>query len=381
MIPLPSTNKLSTLRPHCFRFQNSCPILLNGMDPRAIKEITRALVADLNRKFSVLINHDLLIQRYPIHSPVTKSFNNHIVVLGASNAKRLVPALLKNGFIVTDLSRPGWIATEENIDALIAEMSKMKIPLGFGVIMDLLGNATYWFEQFDGSAAMPFKEGYKYHFAGKITVCPLVNFKYILNLLSPIFLSAQPNLTVIFPPMPRHLDTPCCGNPTHSTNVREEGYAGGLLDKITGLRKVQKQFLLEKGVQNFWLVDGVAAIQGIPPTEKRGSNRDSLAEIVTEILPDGVHLTDRAYRNIAETTGKIFTALCAGNIGKKTGIDTVSDGASAKKETHFWRGFISPVGRPGSRLQPHHANFSVTSQRFNPNARPRGGRRPRNKKN
>jgi hypothetical protein len=199
MIPIPSTNKSSTLRPHCFRFLNSCPILLNGMDPRAIKEITRALVADLNRKFSVPINPDLLIQRDPIHSPVTKSFNNHIVVLGASNAKRLVPALQKHGFTVTDLSRPGWITTEENIDALIAEMRKLEFPLGFGVIMDLLGNATYRFEQFDGSAALPFKEGYKYHFAGKITVCPLANFKYILNLLSPIFLSAQPNLKVIFP--------------------------------------------------------------------------------------------------------------------------------------------------------------------------------------
>jgi hypothetical protein len=151
-----------------------------------------------------------------------------------------------------------------------------------------------------------------------------------------------------------------------------------LLDKITGLRKVQKQFLLEKGVQNFWLLDGVAAIQGIPPTEKWGSNKDSLGEIITEILPDGVHLTDRAYQNIAETTGKVFDALRAGNIGKKTGTDNVSDGASAEKESHFWRGFISPVGRPGSRPQPQHANFTVTCQKFNPYARPRGGRRPRN---
>jgi hypothetical protein len=122
------------------------------------------------------------------------------VVLGASNAKRLVPALVKNGFTVTDLSRPGWIATDDNIAALITELQKLDIPPGFGVVMDLLGNATYRFEQFDGSTAMPFKEGYKYHFAGKITVCPLANFKYILNLLSPIFLSAQSSLKIIFPP-------------------------------------------------------------------------------------------------------------------------------------------------------------------------------------
>jgi hypothetical protein len=172
---------------------------------------------------------------------------------------------------------------------------------------------------------MPFKEGYKYHFAGKITVCPLANFKYILNLLSPIFLSAQPSLKVIFPPMPRHLDTPCCGNPTHSTNVCDEGYDGGLLDKITGLRKTQKQFLLEKGVQNFWLLDGVAAIQGISPLEKRDPNRESLAEIITEISLDGVHLTDRAYRNIVDTVGKIFSSLYTGKIGRKLGAYNVSD--------------------------------------------------------
>jgi hypothetical protein len=178
--------------------------------------------------------------------------------------------------------------------------------------------------------------------------------------------------------MPRHLDTPCCGNPSHSTNVREEGYAGGLLDKITGLRKTQKQFLLEKGVQNFWLLDGVAAMQGISPPAKRGPNKDSLAEIITEISPDGVHLTDRAYRNIAATVKEIFSALCIGKIGKKLGACTVSDGAAAKKETHFWRGFISPVGRPGSRPANQHARFSITSQRFNPYVRPRGGRKMRN---
>jgi hypothetical protein len=238
--------------------------------------------------------------------------------------------------------------------------------------MDLLGNVAYRYEQFDGSTAMPYKEGYRYHFAGKVTVCPDTNFKFILNLLSPIFLSAQENLKIIFPPMPRHLDTTCCKNPSHCTNVRDEGYAVGLLEKITHLRKIQKVHLLEKGVKNFWLMDGIAALQGVAPPEKRGNNRESLPDLLTAIATDGVHLTDLSYRKIAGVVNSTLISLRDGKIGKVTPLASVSDAVPPKK-SHFWKGFISPVGSPGSGFQNKSANH-----RFHPYWRPKGGEKRRN---
>jgi hypothetical protein len=121
------------------------------------------------------------------------------------------------------------------IAALISEMEKLDLPPGFGVVMDLLGNATFRFEQFDGSTAQPYRDARGWHYAGKITVCPENNFKQILTALSPIFLSAQSNTKVIIPPMPRYISGGCCAHPSHSTNVRDEGYGIEILDKITAL--------------------------------------------------------------------------------------------------------------------------------------------------
>jgi hypothetical protein len=377
-VPMPATCSSSTLRPHCFRFPSSCPILLNGFDPRALQDLACVLVADLNRKFSVPVNPELLVKGETVNNKDTKSFSNHLVVLGASNAKRLVPVLKSCGFSLTDLSRPGWMATEENVTALIEELKSLNsaqtIPLGAGIVLDLLGNVSYRYEQFDGSTALLYKEGYWYHFAGKIPVCPEQNYKYILNLLAPIFLSAQDSLKVVFPPMPRHLETPCCGNPSHSTNVKDEGHSLTLLDKITGLRNTLKIFLLERGVKNFWLLDGIAAVQGIPPPEKKGSNRDSIPDVLPHLSADGVHLTDSGYRHVATTVIKTFIQLRDGKIVKLTTADSVSAVLAPRKDTHYWRGFVSPVGCPGNNS----TQSKLSAHRFHPYSKQRGGGKHRN---
>jgi hypothetical protein len=218
-VPLPSNTSSSTLRPHNFKFSNSCPILLNGFDPRVIEELIRILMATLKQNFGTVFSPDLLVPRAATKGQDPRILNNHIVVLGASNAKRLVLVLEGLGFTVTDLSRPGWLATDENIAALIHELQLLKLPPGFAVLLDLLGNATFRFEQFDGSTSLPYKDIKGWHYAGKISVCPENNFRSILSALSPIFLSAQSNLKIIIPPMPRYLTGGCCANPGHGTNI------------------------------------------------------------------------------------------------------------------------------------------------------------------
>jgi hypothetical protein len=364
-VPLPATYSSSTLRPHCFRFNSSCPILLNGCDPRVANELVRVLVTSLKQKFAIALNPDLLVNRSYDASPDTRTFSNHVVVLGASNGKRLVPVLERLGLTVTDLTRSGWLATEENISALGRECEKLNLPPGFGIIIDLLSNATFRYEQFDGSTALPYRDGTGYHYAGKITVCPDPNFKHILGMLQPIFLSAQNNFKVVFPPMPRYLGGGCCKSPAHGTNVRDENYAVTLLEKLTNLRGTLKKSLGEMGVQNFWVLDGLAAMQGIAPPEKRGSNRDSLPDLLSSIGPDNVHLTPKAYQNIAKTVGQIFVGLRDGKLGKNSVASSVSgpEGSTKPKPaSHFWRGFNSPVGSPGVAVHP----AKKSGSRFHP---------------
>jgi hypothetical protein len=53
--------------------------------------------------------------------------------------------------MVTDLTQPGWIATEENIQSLIKKISQLTLEPGFAVILDLVGNCAYRYSQFDGT--------------------------------------------------------------------------------------------------------------------------------------------------------------------------------------------------------------------------------------
>jgi hypothetical protein len=277
-----------------------------------------------------------------------------------------VPVLEGLGFTVTDLSRPGWLATDENIDALIKEMQKLSLPPGFAVLMDLLGNATYWYEHFDGSTALPYKDYKGWHYAGKVTVCPENNFIQILSALSPIFLSAQSNLKVILPPMPRYLSGGCCSNTSHSTNVRDEGFSIALLDKLTGLRGIMKKKLAELGTKNYWLLDGLGALLGITPPELRSGNREVIGEVTELIGPDNVHLTDTGKKNVGMVVGRTLISLRDNKLGKS--CSAIPSAGTGAKSSHFWRGFVSPVGLPPApeQLQKksfHHHPYSAQQHR------------------
>jgi hypothetical protein len=134
-----------------------------------------------------------------------KNFNRHLVVIGASNASRLIPALRDLGYSVSDLMVPGWVASDKNINKLGAEIAKLNLVPGFGILIDILSNSTYRFEQFDGTLALPYKAGGSYHLASDITVCTDSTLKKIIAAVSPIYLASQASLKVIVPPMPRWL--------------------------------------------------------------------------------------------------------------------------------------------------------------------------------
>jgi hypothetical protein len=345
-LPLPTSLSTSSLSPHCYSFARSCPILLNGLSQRATEDLARVLTRCLRSNFSTAINPDFLIQR-ELKAADTSAFCNHVTVLGASNARNLCSHLESLGFSITNLAIPGWVASEKNVSDLIEKIKNANIPPGSGILLDLFSNSTYRYEQFDGTLALPFKEGGKYHMAGDITVCSDSNFKRIVGALAPILLAAQSSLKVILPPMPRYIDGGCCGNPTHSTNVGGADYGNRLLEKVVGLRGLLKSELGRLGVKNFWLLDGVATLLGIDPKVNRDSNKTLLPEIAGKISPDRVHFTSAGYQNMAKVIQNTFHGLAAGSLKNpdRNTSCTVS-GRDSSRHTYFWRGFVSPVGIP-----------------------------------
>jgi hypothetical protein len=107
-----------------------------------------------------------------------------------------------------------------------------------------------------------------------------------------------------------------------------------------------KKKLQDIGTSNYWLLDGLGALLGIPPPEIRGSNREVVAEVADLVGPDNVHLSESRKKNVAKVICHTLIGLRDGKLGKDFSAANVSGTAGHAKSSHFWRGFVSPVGIP-----------------------------------
>jgi hypothetical protein len=101
------------------------------------------------------------------------------------NLGSCVERFKKLGFVVVDLTKPGWIASPENISSLTEKLSGISCGRADRIVLDLYGNLSYRFEQFDGTLSLPYKSGGRYHLAGNVVVCPVTIFKKTLENTSP----------------------------------------------------------------------------------------------------------------------------------------------------------------------------------------------------
>jgi hypothetical protein len=267
--------------------------------------------------------------------------NKSVVVIGASNMRRLVPILQANGFAVSDLSSPGWLATEENVSTLIRTMSTTTLPPGSFVIMELFGNTVFRFEQFDGSLSLPFKDGTGYHMGGAITTVDENIFKKLIHLLGEVLMSAQSYIKIIIPPLPRYLFHRCCNRTGHSTNVGNDSHSMDLLSRTYKLEELLKTELTTLGVENFWVLNGVGGLLGLPLTDNKIPIEEILLDLKGVFHTDGVHYTESTYRNL--TKSAVDATLFALK-GAQNQVAVDNSVIQPPRSTYSWRGFTSPMG-------------------------------------
>jgi hypothetical protein len=138
-IPLPSSISLGSIQSHTFFFNSSSPASLPGLDRKATGELIRSLIETLNRDFSANINPNIVLANNwagktdTLDPPENLSevenddSHRHIVLLGASNMKRLVPLLTEVGYNVTDLSEPSWLATPAKIEHAVTMLNTLSL--------------------------------------------------------------------------------------------------------------------------------------------------------------------------------------------------------------------------------------------------------------
>jgi hypothetical protein len=250
-IPLPTSASIGSVQPHTFVYNSACPDTLHGMDRKATLIALKTLIITLNRDFGTNLDAEKILTGSWANKPDSLQEDDsemdhapenskHIVLIGASNMKRLIPVLNASGYTVSDLTRASWIATPENISHILECITSLNLDPGYTMVMELFGNSTYRYEQFDGTKAMPFKAGNGYHLEGRISVCDEDSFLRMLANVEPIITAGKPDIKLFIPPLPRHIFTGCCNMKTHSTNVRDPNYKEELLGKTIGFRSVLK---------------------------------------------------------------------------------------------------------------------------------------------
>jgi hypothetical protein len=237
--PMPATFDSTKLEPHCFVANSSSPAQLSGLDRKASDELIRVFIENLKKNFSVPANPENFLARDNTVNVDAKDPDppQTYIVIGSSIMGKVAGHLQSRGHNVIDLSIPGWVTTSENVEGLVARLSALKNVENFAIVLDLHSNSTFRFLQFDGTLALPVKEGKKYHYPGELRTVTDDIYKKITAGLQTVLLSAQKNTKILIPPLPRYVFCKCCGNPAHVTNFEQDRYKEKILDNCTHLRK------------------------------------------------------------------------------------------------------------------------------------------------
>jgi hypothetical protein len=222
--------------------------------------------------------------------------------------KKLCSHLTNLGITVLDLTKSGWTPTESNILALANEIREIPDTSNIPVIMDLLGNFAFRYEQSDGTQALPFKMGAKYHFDGKVIVCHNTLIRTTIGSLKPIF-DVIKGPALFCSPYPRCLYNGCCLEDGHCPGVDTAPCVTSLLDDTLALRAVCKSAILDMGLTQVWVPDIIRKM--LPAC----SDTTELAAGLKYLFSaDGVHFTDQGYEKIAHVIAK----SAAMQLSKKT---------------------------------------------------------------
>jgi len=196
------------------------------------------------------------------------------------------------------------------------------------------------------------RQGGHFHFPGPVKTIGTGTFTELVGRVGEVLKEVQ-GLKILIPPLPRHLDTPCCGLRDHCTNLSDPNYSSSALNAYTELRKILKTVLLSK-VSNFRVLDGIGAVAGYGSDQNRPGNDNIALPLKQVYARDGVHLNHRGLQN-----------LVAGIVGIIKNSDTGALPVSGGRQlSHSWHGFLSVRG---SSLKPRHAGGQRwRGRRFNP---------------
>jgi len=213
---------------------------------------------------------------------------------------------------------------------------------------------TYRYEQLDGTLALPYKAGGKYHLAGEVKICSWPALRALILTLQPILEQVKGTL-VFLSPLPRYLHTGCCADEDHCMKVNTSPYKENLLREVIALQNICKDQLGMMSLGDFLVPDTIKGM--MPACTGIGEYCNALKHLSAA---DGVHFSEEGYRKIGETVlSNIKSHSESAAFPSVPGTSVQSTSGTVRLRTdYYWHGFLSPVGTP--RPKNHAAAYKFT---------------------
>jgi len=333
------------------RFANTSSRLVNatGFDLKTTGELTRMLMTVLNRDFGIACLPGEALVREPKTVELAKGSVTKIILVGASNMKRLSAQLTGMGYVTETITMQGGIPSDVVIEQINSELSKQTVGGDTAIVFDLLGNFSFRFVQADGSLALPVMLGGKHHLLGDVETVQEGVLKGLIAKLGGVFSLHKECPKIILPPIPRYIRGSCCEDIGHGNNARDKKGAEDLCAKVANLRKVLKESLVKTTLSGFWVPDIVGELS--KEVSGEGGRGDE-----NPFCKDNVHLNSFGLDIVAKKIELGIEKICAKNV-------VAAALTTAGPEIYYWRGFGSSRGATRSTRTPSTLSWRGRSTR------------------
>jgi hypothetical protein len=225
------------------------PVRIKKLSATAEKQIIRSLMLEINEQYGLDLDINPTLDRC---SGAKNNKSNdgepqsRLIVISASHANRLVGGLAENSQNIVNITKPGWTASDENIDELKSKLSKVSPGVNDFIILDPISNDTFCGTDTKGNPVDPVKIGGTWHITGQLSVRPKNYIKATLSQLKFISSDYPDCKIIIMMPLPRYILKSCCVNPEHVSNLKDPNYCMELqqdLDTVEDLLTAWAQSL------------------------------------------------------------------------------------------------------------------------------------------
>ena len=314
----------------CTGGSSSLPCATSPTNETQEKLVMEALITDIKGKLAIDLNESLDTSR-KIGTATEKGLDNFLVV-GSSNARRLVAALAAKGVPVGSVLSNSWRATKQPVHDM-AEQVRRELENGnyTAVIFQLLDNNMYFAGTEEGGLipATRDQDG-RYHVEGDLVLADRSAQLAVLKLCSPIWDTAAGKHMVVVSPLPRYVRDGCCDAQEHMPNRKDPEFYTTLKQELAACAKNIKDFLFNSGMRNGRVMDPQKNLRGL-----------SVADIWRE---DPIHPKEEVYAELA--VGVIDVEKSCGNgRDKRKARDHSWDSGMASRGGRMVRGWADGSGQ------------------------------------